>query len=1225
MKDNHVAPVDNNPFINVFAPEPSSDASSSGDLVAKGYRQEERIDFEKSFAPISRIEAIRIFIANAASKNMTIYQMVVKTTFLNGELKEEVYVSHPEGFVDPDHPTHVYRLKKALYGLKQALRACPGGIFINQSKFALEIVKKFGMDSCDPVDTPMVDRLKLDEDPLGIPVDQTRFRSMVGSLMYLTANRPDLVFAVCTYARIHEEVQAHHFIQEQVEKGVVELYFVTIDYQLADILTKALPRELFEFLLPHLAKSTLMKDNPIAPVDNNPSINVFAPEPSSDASSSGDVSSTESTYVFKHFIISINEARITRSIMSLATHLDWYPLENNLQPMPCALKWIYKVKLDEYGDGQKNKAQLVAKGYRQEEGIDFEKSFAPISRIEAIRIFIANTVSKNMTIYQMDVKATFLNGELKEEVYVSQPEGFVDPDHLTHVYRLKKALYGLKQAPQACPGGIFINQSKFALKIVKKFGMDSCDPVDTPMVDRLKLNEDPLGIPVDQTRFRSMGLWYPKDTAMALTAYADADHAGCQDTRRSTSGSAYFLGDKLVSCSSKKQKSTVISTTEAEYISMSGCCAQILWMRSQLTDYSFVFNKIPLYYDNHSAIALCCNNVQHFRSKHTTSFESKLRKAWLNYTGDDRLSARGYIYQSITKRAIRISTLASWYEEYVSRNTETSSGRRRGVIDDTITDVNVNAPADQYLQWHHLLVLMIKSCLTSDGTPTSLELSQLPRQFHQSIFSSSGILFDMTKSLERIWEEFTKSIHTFIEYKKNLTQHTQGKKKATLIVIPSVRFTKLIIYYLRSKHKFHPRPDSPFHLPNEEPGLGYLKFSAKGTKREVFGMPILNELITTDIQGEQYYKEYLEKVTKHQSYLAGEERGDPNSPTPNLAKATKKSKPSAPKVDLRPPVTKPASSQQPKPKHAPAKSQEKKRKLVTETSDKPPPAKRSNLGLVTKRRKPTSSLRSVDESVNEGILEKEPRFNDEKDDIQRAVEELLKSVHDAPRGSLPPLVIREPDSGKFQSLLEVQEKGKEKVSDEQVARDILTLQTPKKVSPAEQYIFLRRTPASTEPSGHAESPLIYAALGLTDSALQSDEEVPHVVEVKAQDEGQARPNPGVLTEGQAGSDLDEGFTATAYLNVQENLKLTIEEQVILEEPASYTRTLSSLQHLAKDFSFGNLFFNDKPSEAENEKTTAKTKVESMVSVTIQQDTSAIPPMTTPIIDLTSRPDSPNAH
>ncbi|GKC82151.1 retrovirus-related pol polyprotein from transposon TNT 1-94 [Tanacetum coccineum] len=114
-----------------------------------------------------------------------------------------------------------------------------------------------------------------------------------------------------------------------------------------------------------------------------------------------------------------------------------------------ALKWIYKVKLDEYGDVLKNKARLVAKGYRQEKGIDFEESFAPVARIEAIRIFIANAASKKIAIYQMDVKTSFLNGDLKEEVYVSQPEGFVDPDHPTHVYRLKKALYGLKQAPRA--------------------------------------------------------------------------------------------------------------------------------------------------------------------------------------------------------------------------------------------------------------------------------------------------------------------------------------------------------------------------------------------------------------------------------------------------------------------------------------------------------------------------------------------------------------------------------------------------------------------------------------------------------------------------------------------------------------------------------------------------------------------------------------------------------
>nr|GEY54000.1 retrovirus-related Pol polyprotein from transposon TNT 1-94 [Tanacetum cinerariifolium] len=113
------------------------------------------------------------------------------------------------------------------------------------------------------------------------------------------------------------------------------------------------------------------------------------------------------------------------------------------------LKWIYKVKTDEFGRVLKNKARLVAQGFRQEEGINFEESFAPFARIEAICIFIANSAHKNMTIFQMDVKIAFLNGELKEEIYVSQPEVFVDQDNPSHVYKLKKALYGLKQEPRA--------------------------------------------------------------------------------------------------------------------------------------------------------------------------------------------------------------------------------------------------------------------------------------------------------------------------------------------------------------------------------------------------------------------------------------------------------------------------------------------------------------------------------------------------------------------------------------------------------------------------------------------------------------------------------------------------------------------------------------------------------------------------------------------------------
>nr|GEV64981.1 hypothetical protein [Tanacetum cinerariifolium] len=355
--------------------------------------------------------------------------------------------------------------------------------------------------------------------------------------------------------------------------------------------------------------------------------------------------------------------------------------------MVITLKWIYKVKLDDLGGILKNKAHLVARGYHQEEGIDFEESFAPVARLEAIRIFLAYAAHKNMVVYQMDVKTAFLNGNLREEVYVSQPDrfkaiwiflayaahknmvvyqmdvktaflngnlreevyvsqpdGFVDPDNPNHVYKLKKALYGLKQAPRAwngndlllvqiyvddiifaaytlelcylfanlmcskfkmsmmgkisfflglqisqSPRGTFINQSKYALESLKKYGFESCDPVDTPMVEKSKLDEDKERKSVDPSHYRGMigtllylttsrpdlqfaicmcawyqarpikkhvhavkrifrylcgtvhqGLWYPKDSSVALTTFTDVDRAGCQDTRRSTYGSVQF-------------------------------------------------------------------------------------------------------------------------------------------------------------------------------------------------------------------------------------------------------------------------------------------------------------------------------------------------------------------------------------------------------------------------------------------------------------------------------------------------------------------------------------------------------------------------------------------------------------------------------------------------------------------------------------------------------------
>ena len=113
-----------------------------------------------------------------------------------------------------------------------------------------------------------------------------------------------------------------------------------------------------------------------------------------------------------------------------------------------------------------------------------------------------------------------------------------------------------------------------------------------------------------------LGLWYPKETSFELIAYTDADHAGCMLDRKSTSGGAHFLGDKLVSWASKKQNCVSTSTAEAEYVAAASCCSQVLWMRTQLRDYGFFFDKVPIYCDSKSAIAITCNPVQHSKTKH---------------------------------------------------------------------------------------------------------------------------------------------------------------------------------------------------------------------------------------------------------------------------------------------------------------------------------------------------------------------------------------------------------------------------------------------------------------------------------------------------------------------------------------------------------------------------------------------------------------------------------
>ena len=346
----------------------------------------------------------------------------------------------------------------------------------------------------------------------------------------------------------------------------------------------------------------------------------------------------------------------------------------------------------------------------------------------------------------MDVKSSFLNGILEEEVFVEQQLGFIDPKARHKVYKLHKALYGLKQAPLAwyntlsefllsnkfhkgkidptlfikestghtlivqiyvddiifgstnqalCEDfsrmmqkkfamsmmgelrfflgievtqlseGTFISQSKYTKDLLRKYHFNDATPMKTPIAVGAQLDLDEEGESFDETEYRGMigsllyltasrpdimfatcicaryqarpklshyqyvtrifrylkgtpnlGLWYPKNTDFNLIGYSDSDFAGCKIDRKSTTGTCQFLGDRLVSWFSKKQSSVSTSTAEAEYIAAGSCCAQLLWMQSQLSDYGFDFSETPLYCDNTSAIAISNNPIMHSKSKH---------------------------------------------------------------------------------------------------------------------------------------------------------------------------------------------------------------------------------------------------------------------------------------------------------------------------------------------------------------------------------------------------------------------------------------------------------------------------------------------------------------------------------------------------------------------------------------------------------------------------------
>ncbi|KAL8111789.1 hypothetical protein AgCh_019472 [Apium graveolens] len=236
-------------------------------------------------------------------------------------------------------------------------------------------------------------------------------------------------------------------------------------------------------------------------------------------------------------------------------------------------RWVFKNKKDEDGNIIRNKARLVAQGYNQQEGIDYDETYAPVARLEAIRILMAFAAHKKFKLYQMDVKSAILNGYLKEEVYVKQPPGFIHEKYPSYVYKLKKSVYGLRQSPRCW----YERLSQFLVNngFIRVFGSSN----------------------------ESLCKWFSdcmhKEFDMSLMGELQ-----------------YFLGDCLVAWHSKKQTSVALSTAEGEYIAAGSCCAQILWMQQTLQDFGISYSNIPIYCDNTSAINISKNHVMHSRTKH---------------------------------------------------------------------------------------------------------------------------------------------------------------------------------------------------------------------------------------------------------------------------------------------------------------------------------------------------------------------------------------------------------------------------------------------------------------------------------------------------------------------------------------------------------------------------------------------------------------------------------
>nr|GEX80355.1 hypothetical protein [Tanacetum cinerariifolium] len=508
---------------------------------------------------------------------------------------------------------------------------------LEQSNYVNEILKKYRLNTCDIIGTPMDIKDKLDLDQIGTLVDATKYRSMIGALMYLKSSRPDIVHTTCDsgceltrfldadyagckdtfkstseseyvslsaccaqvlwmrtqltdygyyfnkipiychsksaiaiscnpvqHSRMKYIAVRYHFIKEHVEKGTSELYFVKTDYQLADIFTKALLVDIFNYLVCRLGMRNLCPQE----------LDCLTRQISSDL---------ELTY-------------------APSTITPQRPSERDLDI-------LFEPLHNEYLGGRPSEAPRTIPAAPVLQNLQ-----APTASMSIQEFAPTPTNSSNTLISSHKVDEQSPPHAQQQRNHTSLPTAYAADDVPNAVFEgdlfvnpfatpSTKSVVSSTQYVNKSPSGIFINQFNYVNEILKKYGLNTCDIIGTPMDIKDKLDLDQIGTLVDATKYRSMigALMYLKssrpdivhttcDSGCELTRFSDADYAGCKDTFKSTS--------------------------ESEYVSLSACCAQVLWMRTQLTDYGYYFNKIPIYCDSKSAIAISCNPVQHSRMKY---------------------------------------------------------------------------------------------------------------------------------------------------------------------------------------------------------------------------------------------------------------------------------------------------------------------------------------------------------------------------------------------------------------------------------------------------------------------------------------------------------------------------------------------------------------------------------------------------------------------------------